>query len=87
MRLPLNILAVILLLGTAIWWVATGSHRGWSKNSVEVRTLDEITGIEQITYDKRFVAGLDTLAIGAAAAAVSAGLGWALGRRSSRPEA
>jgi hypothetical protein len=74
MRSALRLLALIVLVGTLVWWARTGAHRGWSKNSVEVRTLDEITGIEQITYDDRFVPGIDTLAIGGAAAAAIAGL-------------
>lgn len=80
MRLLLRLLALIVLAGVVSWWAATGAHRGWSKNSVEVRTLDEITGIEQITYEDRFVPGVDTLALGAAAAAVMAGLSFAFNR-------
>lgn len=81
MRFALRLLALLVLAGTVVGWAATGAHRGWSKNSVAVRTLDDITGIEQITYEKRFVAGFDTLAIGGAAALALAGLSFAFGRR------
>jgi hypothetical protein len=81
MRLALRLLAVLVIAGTLAWWAATGAHRGWSKDSVEVRTLDEITGIEQITYDDRFVPGVDTLAISGAVAAAMAGLSFVFGRR------
>jgi len=80
MRPILRLLAVTVLLGTGAWWAAAGTHRGWSKNSVEVRTLDEVTGIEQITYEDRFVPGVDTVAIASAAAAVLAGMSFAFGR-------
>lgn len=81
MRLALRLLALLVLAGTVVGWAATGAHRGWSKDTVAVRTLDDITGIEQITYEKRFVAGLDTLALGGAAALALAGLSFAFGRR------
>jgi hypothetical protein len=80
MRSLLRWLALAIVVLTLAWWARTGANRGWSKNSVEVRTLDEITGIEQITYDPRFVPGVDTLALGAAAAAAAAGLSFAFGR-------
>jgi len=86
MRLPLRLLALLVLAAVVGWWASTGAHRGWSKNTVEVRTLDEITGIEQITYDDRFVPGVDTLALGAAAAAALAGLSFAFGRKPRAPQ-
>ncbi len=73
MRTLFGLAAIIVLLGTAAWWHTTGAHRGWSKNSVAVKTLDEITGIEEITEEKRFVPGIDTLAIGAVTAAALGG--------------
>lgn len=81
MRVVLRLLALGVVLTVLAWWASTGAHRGWSKNSVAVRTLDEITGIEQITYEDRFVPGVDTLAIGGAVAAALAGLSFAFGRR------
>lgn len=85
MRTALRLLALVIIAGIIAWWAATGAHPGWSKNSVEVRTLDEITGIEQITYDQRFVPGVDTLAIGGATAVALAGLSFAFGRRPRSP--
>ena len=87
MRPTLRLLALLVLVGVAAWWAATGAHRGWSKSSVEVRTLDEITGIEKIDYEDRFVPGVDTLAFGAAAAAALAGLSFAFGRKPRSPKA
>lgn len=73
MRALFGFAAIIVLSATAVWWHAAGANRGWSKNSVAVKTLDEITGIEQITEEKRFVPGIDTLAIGAVTAAALGG--------------
>lgn len=59
--------AVVALLGPLAWWAATGAHRGWSMNRVPVAQIDEITEIEYITYEERFVPGVDTLLIGGVA--------------------
>lgn len=81
MRIALRLLAMISFLGPAVWWAADGAHPGWSKNTVAVHTLDEITGIEQITYEKRFVPGIDTLAFGLVVAVGLSGLSALIGRR------
>ena len=61
MRNLVRILAAVLaLVGLAVW-LAGGANRGWTKNRVEKRTVDEVTGIEGITYEDRFVPGVDFL--------------------------
>jgi len=75
MKRFLRFVAILLTcLGLTVWFVA-GANRGWTKNRVEKRTIDEITGIEGISYEQRFVPGIDFLAgiaVGAGAlAAVS----------------
>jgi hypothetical protein len=62
MKNGLRVLAAILLLGAFGFWAATGASRGWTKTSVPKKTLDEVTGIEGVTYEKKFVPGLDFLA-------------------------
>jgi hypothetical protein len=61
----LRTLALVILVGTAGFWAAKGAHRGWSQNRVPVSQTDEITGIDYITYEERFVPGVDVLAAGA----------------------
>lgn len=61
MKNSLRLLALVVALAAAGTWLATGSNRGWTKTSVEKRTLDEITGLDKITYDKTFKPGLDFL--------------------------
>ncbi|MGD0538006.1 MAG: hypothetical protein ABSC03_10220 [Verrucomicrobiota bacterium] len=71
MRRTLQLLALLLLLSTGVLWLATGANRGWTKTSVPVKHLDEVTGIEGIEYRPRFVPGLDFLgAVGFGAAAL-----------------
>jgi len=63
MKKILRILALLIVLATSITWLATGANRGWTKTSVQVKTLDEVTGIEGITYQKKFLPGVDFLAV------------------------
>jgi hypothetical protein len=51
---------ILFALGLVLW-IATGANRGWTKTSVPIKKVDEVTGIEGIEYQKRFVPGLDFL--------------------------
>jgi hypothetical protein len=72
MKRILQILAVLIVLGAAATWLATGANRGWTKTSVPIKTLDQATGIEGITYQKKFLPGVDFLGAALAAAALPA---------------
>jgi hypothetical protein len=74
MKRTLRILAVLIALAAIGYWFAAGANRGWTKTSVAQKTVDEITGIEGITYDKKFVPGVDFVAAGLGGAVVLAGL-------------
>jgi hypothetical protein len=69
MKRILRIVAVLVALGGLGYWLAAGANTGWTKNRVEKRTMDEITGIEAVTFEDRFVPGVDFaggVAVGAA---------------------
>lgn len=74
MKKSLRIAAVVLIAGSVIFWVAAGANRGWTKNEVPIKTLDEVTGIEGVTYQDRFVPGVDFLGAALAGAGILAGL-------------
>jgi hypothetical protein len=59
----LKLLALLVILAAATTWLVTGANRAWTKTSVPVKTLDEVTGIEGITYQKKFLPGVDFLAV------------------------
>ena len=61
MKKFLRILALVVVLAAAGTWFVTGANRGWTKTSVEKKTLDEVTGLDEITYEKKFLPGLDFL--------------------------
>ena len=48
---------MLVLLAAGATWLVTGANRGWTKTSVAVKTLDPVTEIEGITYQKNFIAG------------------------------
>ena len=73
MKRTLQILALLVVLVAAITWLATGANRGWTKIRVPVKTLDEVTGIEGITYQKKFLPGVDFLGAALAGAVLLGG--------------
>jgi hypothetical protein len=73
MRLLLQLLAGVLALGALTLWLVTGAHRGWTQTTVQKRTMDDVTGIEGITYEHRFVMGLEFLGLAGLGAGLLAG--------------
>jgi hypothetical protein len=58
----LRILPLLLLAAALVTWAASGANLGWTRTSVPVKQLDEVTGIEGISYRSQLVPGLDFLA-------------------------
>ena len=73
MKYTLKSLALLVLVAAVTTWIVTGASRGWTKTSIAVRTLDPVTGIEGISYEKKFLPGVDFLGAAAAAAGLLAG--------------
>jgi hypothetical protein len=82
-RVLLRGAGVLVALFIVCFWAAKGYHRGWTRHQVPVKQIDPITEIEYVTYEKRFVPGLDYLGAGLLAGAVLFGMTF-LGRRGSR---
>ena len=61
MKRTLRFVAAILAAGSIIYWAAAGANRGWTKTSVPRKIVDQVTGIEGVAYEKRFVPGVDFL--------------------------
>ncbi|MSU56988.1 MAG: hypothetical protein EXS35_02195 [Pedosphaera sp.] len=74
MKKALQAVASLVAVAAVGTWLATGAHRGWTKTSVQKMTLDEVTGIESPSYEKKFVAGVDFLGAGLLAAGGLAGI-------------
>jgi hypothetical protein len=61
MKRALRFLALLLAVATAITWAAMGANPGWTRTTVPLKTVDEVTGIEGIEYRKQFVPGIELL--------------------------
>ncbi len=61
MKRVIRILALGVALGAALAWLALGANRGWTRTSVPVKTVDDVTGLEGIQYRKQFVPGVELL--------------------------
>lgn len=86
MRPLFQLLALAITLGAVVFWAAAGANRGWTKTSVPVKTLDEITGIEAITYENRFVPGVDFLGAAGVGALVLLGASFLFRKRNTNPQ-
>ncbi len=78
MKNSLRILALAVALAAAGTWLVTGANRGWTKTSVEKKTIDEVTGLDAITYEKAFKPGLDFLGAALLGAGALAGVSFFL---------
>ena len=74
MKRTFKILALVVVLGAVGTWLVTGANRAWTKTEVQVKTLDEVTGIEGISYQKKFQPGVDFLGAAFGGAALLAGV-------------
>jgi hypothetical protein len=61
MKRALRIIAALLVVGAIVFWAAAGANRGWTKTRVPQKVVDEVTGLEGIQWQNRFVPGVDFL--------------------------
>lgn len=73
MKKLLRILAIVVAVASVTAWAALGANRGWTKTQAQVKTIDEVTGIEGVSYQKKFQPGLDFLAAALFGAGILAG--------------
>ncbi len=75
MRRILLYSALAIAFVAIVAWLVLGANRGWTRTSVAIRTMDEVTGIEGIEYRHQFVPGMELLGgvlLGCACLAASA---------------
>jgi hypothetical protein len=86
MKRTLRIIAGVLIVGSIAFWAATGANRGWTKTSVPKKIVDEVAGIEGVTYEKHFVPGVDFLGAAWLGAGFLAGVSFFVPAKSKQPK-
>jgi len=79
----LRIVAVVVVSAAVVFWAAKGAHGGWTINNIAHETIDPVTGLTGVTYEKGFIPGWDFLTVAALTAGVLAGLSFVLGNKKS----
>ena len=73
MKRTLRLIALVLIAGAIAFWAAAGANRGWTKTRVPKKIVDEVTGLEGVQWQDKFVPGVDFLGAAVLGAAVLAG--------------
>jgi len=68
MRRILRICALGLAMFSLLLWLLLGANRGWTKTTVTKWQKDPVTEIEGPVIEKKFVPGVDLLALSLAGA-------------------
>lgn len=79
-------LSWLVLIAALVLWILTGANRGWTKTTVPVTVVDEVTGIEAVDYRHRFMPGIDFLGAAALGAALLAIGSLLFRRRELKPD-
>jgi hypothetical protein len=74
MKRNLRVIALALMVGAVAFWAASGANRGWTKTRVPKKIVDEVTGLEGVQWQDKFVPGVDFLGAALLGAGVLAGV-------------
>jgi len=83
MRTILRLAALFVALAALVLWLFGGPNTGFTKTSVQVKTVDPVTDQEIITWEKRFLPGVEFLGSGLLTGAVLFGASFLFRRKSS----
>ena len=73
MRKKIRIVALLLAVFVFGFWFIAGRNTGWTKNKVFQPVHDPVTGLDGSVEVKKFVPGVDFLALGLGLAALQFG--------------
>jgi hypothetical protein len=85
MKRTFRIIAAVLVIGAIAFWVAAGANRGWTKTRVPKKVVDEVTGLEGIQWQDKFVPGVDFLGAALLGAGFLAGVSFFVPAKSKQP--
>jgi hypothetical protein len=61
MKKALRVIAAVVAAGAITFWAATGANHGWTKTRVPQKVVDQVTGLEGVQWQNKFVPGVDFL--------------------------
>jgi len=73
MKRTLRILALLIVLAAAVFWLVAGANLGFTVNNQPKTIVDPVTGLEGTAYENVFVPGVDFLSVALFAAGVLTG--------------
>jgi hypothetical protein len=82
-RTILRLAALFVTLVTLVLWLFGGPNTGFTKTSVQVKTVDPVTDQDIITWEKRFLPGVDFLGGGLLAGVTLFGASFLFRRKTS----
>ena len=85
MRRILQRIAFALAAAAVVGWLALGANRGWTKTTVTRWEKDPVTEIDGPVVEKKFVPGIDLLALCLAGALALFGVSLFVSRNKNRP--
>ena len=74
MKRTFRIIAMVMVVGAIVFWAAAGADRGLTKTRVPKKVVDEVTGLEGIQWQDKFVPGVDFLGAALLGAGILAGV-------------
>ena len=81
MKKPLRLASFFVALVTLVVWLFGGPNLGWTKTSEMVKSRDAVTDLEIVTWEKRFLPGVDFLVGGLLASGILVGASFLLRKR------
>ena len=81
MQTALRLAALGVVLVTVVVWLFGGPNLGWTKTSVPTERIEEVTGNKYTVWEKRFLPGVDFVAVGLAAGTVLLGVSFLFHRK------
>ena len=85
MRRILQRIAFALAAAAVAGWLALGANRGWTKTTVILWQKDPITEIDGPVIEKKFIPGIDLLAVCLAGALALFVVSWFVSKTKNKP--
>jgi len=70
MKTLIRAVALAMAVVAVGFWYVGGANPGWTKNRIQVKSIDPVTEIEQVEWQDKFIPGVDLLGGGLIAAGV-----------------